>query len=189
MVFCFAGEKQTYLLHDTGLALGECNVAARLVADELDLNLATLAADLILIIVIVIGSGRTLALDATSLGGGRAIANRVRLVEVGGRGLVVLVGDVCHLVSPAAVVYDKGKASTQKADGPFFSFPVLLYCITTQRAQEGSVKGKKWWRCCFERGADGSILDLASSGEKRRGRGEVLCFLSQKPGWARALLD
>jgi hypothetical protein len=24
-----------------------------------------------------------------------------------------------------------------------------------------AVKGKKWWRCCFERGADGSILDLA----------------------------
>lgn len=22
-------------------------------------------------------------------------------------------------------------------------------------------KGKKWWRYCFERGADGSILDLA----------------------------
>lgn len=27
-------------------------------------------------------------------------------------------------------------------------------------------KGNKWWRCCFERGADGSILDLAV--ERRR---------------------
>jgi hypothetical protein len=28
-------------------------------------------------------------------------------------------------------------------------------------------KGKKWWRCCFERGADGSILDLADERRER----------------------
>jgi hypothetical protein len=44
------------LLHDSSLALGKCDVSARLVADELDLNLATLATALLVIIVVVVAS-------------------------------------------------------------------------------------------------------------------------------------
>jgi len=90
----------TNLLHDTSFALGEGDVATRLVADELDLNLATLAAALFVVVVIVVGRARARALDATALCGGIvAIADRMRLVEFGGRRLVVLVGDVGHFWS------------------------------------------------------------------------------------------
>lgn len=84
----------TYLLHDTSLALGKCNVATGLVVDELDLNLATLAAALLVIVIVVVGGAGTLALDASVLSDA-AVAN-LRLVEVGRRGLVVLIGDVGH---------------------------------------------------------------------------------------------
>lgn len=53
----------TYLLHDTRLALGEGNVAARLVLDELDLNLPALAAGLVIVVVVVVGR-RALAFGA-----------------------------------------------------------------------------------------------------------------------------
>jgi hypothetical protein len=46
----------TYLLHDAGLALGEGDVATRLILDELDLDLSALAAGLVIIIVVVVGS-------------------------------------------------------------------------------------------------------------------------------------
>lgn len=53
--------RTTYLLHDAGLALGEGDVPARLVLDELDLNLPALAARLVVIVVVVVGSrSRTL---------------------------------------------------------------------------------------------------------------------------------
>ncbi len=90
------GEQSTDLLHDAGLALGKGNVSARLVADELDLNLAALASALLVIVVVVVGRRSTLALDAARLGWRAAIANRVGVVEVGGRALVVLIGDVGH---------------------------------------------------------------------------------------------
>lgn len=83
------------LLHDTRLALGKGDVAARLVADELDLNLATLAAALLVIVVVVVGSWAR-SLDAAALVR-VAIADRVRVVELRGRRLVVLVGDVGHV--------------------------------------------------------------------------------------------
>lgn len=86
----------TDLLHDASLALGKGNVAARLVRDELDLNLATLAAALFVIIVIIVRRRRTLALDAARVGGRAAVADRVGVVNVVGGGLVVLVGDVGH---------------------------------------------------------------------------------------------
>ena len=38
-------------------------------------------------------------------------------------------------------------------------------------------KGKKWWRCCFERGADGPILNLERSG------GGLSLPALVKPGW------
>lgn len=87
--------KKTHLLHDAGLALGKGDVAARLVADELDLNLATLAAALLVIVVVVVGSWAR-SLDAAALVR-VAIAHRVRVVELRGRRLVVLVGDVGHV--------------------------------------------------------------------------------------------
>lgn len=69
----------------------------RLVADELDLNLAALTAALLVIIVVVVGRRWACALDAAALSGGAAIADRVRVVKVGGRRLVVLVCNVCHV--------------------------------------------------------------------------------------------
>lgn len=87
------------LLHDTGLALGKGDVATRLVANELDLDLATFAIALLIIIVVVVWCRSTLSLDTARLGSGVAIANGLGLVEFVGRGLVVLVGDVCHGVS------------------------------------------------------------------------------------------
>lgn len=49
-------EVESYLLHDSSLALGERNVSARFVADKLDLNLATLATALLVVIVVVVAS-------------------------------------------------------------------------------------------------------------------------------------
>lgn len=81
-----------YLLHDTGLALGEGDVTARLVLDELDLNLATLAAALLVVIVVVVGSitGAS-ALGATGLYGAIAVLELVVVVIIGG-GIVNDVG-------------------------------------------------------------------------------------------------
>lgn len=82
------------LLHDSRFPLGEGDVATRLVADKLDLNLPPLTAALLVVVVVIVGSGAR-SLDAATLAGG-AIANRMRVVELGGRRLVVLVGDVGH---------------------------------------------------------------------------------------------
>lgn len=84
----------TDLLHDTGLSLGKGDVATRLVADELDLNLATLAVTLLVIVVVVVSGRSALPLDAATLGWGSAAIASV-VVDLGGRGLVVL-GDVGH---------------------------------------------------------------------------------------------
>lgn len=58
-------ERSTYLLHDTSLSLGESNMPTRLVGDELDLNLATLAPWLVIIVVVVVGGSLTSSLDPT----------------------------------------------------------------------------------------------------------------------------
>lgn len=72
-------------------------MATRLIADELDFDLAALAAALLVVIIIVIGRGRAGALNAAGLVVvGIAIAHGMRLVELGGRGLFVLIGDVGH---------------------------------------------------------------------------------------------
>lgn len=47
---------EAYLLHNSSLTLGKRDVATRLVADELDLNLATLTAALLVIVVVVVAS-------------------------------------------------------------------------------------------------------------------------------------
>lgn len=85
----------TDLLHDTGLSLGESDVATRLVADELDLNLAALAAALLVIIIVVVGGRSALSLDAATLSCGSIAIAGVGVVDLSGRGLVVL-GDVGH---------------------------------------------------------------------------------------------
>lgn len=73
-------------------------MTTRLITNKLDLNLATLTATLLVIIVIIVGDTSTRPLDATALvRSGIAIAN-VRIVQLVGRGLVVLVCDVGHFL-------------------------------------------------------------------------------------------
>lgn len=89
------GRRGTNLLHDASLALGECDVATRLVTDELDLNLATLAIALLVIIIIVVGC-RASALNAATLTSNWVAIADVRVIKFGGRRLVVGIGDVGH---------------------------------------------------------------------------------------------
>ena len=88
----------TNLLHDTGLALREGDVATRLVSDELDLDLAALATWLVIVVVLVIGGRWALTLDSTVLVGcSVSVAYGVRIVKYRWAGLLVLVGDVGHV--------------------------------------------------------------------------------------------
>jgi hypothetical protein len=70
-------------------------VSTRLVGDELNLNLSTLATGLIIVIVVVVGGRWSLAFDATVITDRIAISDGM-FVEGGGRPLVVLIGDVGH---------------------------------------------------------------------------------------------
>lgn len=88
----------TYLLHDASLPLGECDVAARFVANKLDLDLAALTAALLVIIVVVVHSASALALDATALDNIDAVANGLTLVQISRRSLIVLIRDIGHVV-------------------------------------------------------------------------------------------
>ena len=74
-------DKRTDLLHNTSLALGKGDVSTRLVADELDLNLATLATALLVIVVLIVSSSLALALHAVE-----AHRGRIALVSDVGRG-------------------------------------------------------------------------------------------------------
>lgn len=87
----------TYLLHDACLALREGDVSTRLVADELDLDLATLAVALLVIIVVVVRCAGAGTLNTAAFGSSRGAVASV-VIEVGGRRLVVLVRDVGHCV-------------------------------------------------------------------------------------------
>ena len=85
-------------------------MATRLVGDELDLNLAPLAATLLVIIVVVLSDAGSLTLHPTRLGGGSAIADGVAVVNVVGGGLVVLLGNVGHFCRRHCKWYhEKGK--------------------------------------------------------------------------------
>jgi hypothetical protein len=106
-------------------------MAARLVADELDLNLATLTAALLIIIVVVVASWRTLALDTARLCG-VAIAN-VLLIELGRRGLVVLICDVGHGVWELIIV-SNGLGLNYLKKGR------ALVCITTNNRDRKNKK-------------------------------------------------
>ena len=85
------GKGPTYLLHDTSLSLGEGDMATRLVLNELDLDLAPLATGLVIVIIVVVGSAGTRALDASALE--RAIAV-LQIVVGGGRVGLVIVGEL-----------------------------------------------------------------------------------------------
>lgn len=88
--------RATYLLHDARLPLRKGNVPPRLITDKLNLDLPSLSATLIIVVVVILGAG-SLALDAAGLvGGSIAVSDGVLLGDVGGRRLVVLVGDVAH---------------------------------------------------------------------------------------------
>ena len=101
-------EDGTYLLHNTGLPLGEGDVATRLVGDELDLNLATLASTLLIVVVVIVGHAGTGALDTARLGA--AVADGMAVVEIVRRRLVVLVGNVGHCLTTILRGYhEKGK--------------------------------------------------------------------------------
>jgi hypothetical protein len=94
----------TYLLHDAGLALGEGDVATRLVGDELDLDFSSLAATLVIVVVVVVGDALSRALGATALSSGRgAIADGVGIVELDRRLLIVLISDVGHYCRDSAI--------------------------------------------------------------------------------------
>ena len=83
--FIIEEERATNLFHDACLTLRERNVATRLITDELDLNLATLAAAFLIVIIVIVGSAGALALGAAALG------DVAGLLQVVGRGLVVLI--------------------------------------------------------------------------------------------------
>ena len=86
------GNDATDLLHDTRLALRECDVATRLVGDELDLNLSSLTSGLIIVIIVVVGGCWPLAFDAATVG----IAVSDGVVVEGGRRAFIVIGDVGH---------------------------------------------------------------------------------------------
>lgn len=69
----------THLLHNTGLPLGESNMPTRLILNKLDLDLATLTAGLVIIIIFVVGA-HAVALGATGIG---AVAGKV--IVTGGK--------------------------------------------------------------------------------------------------------
>lgn len=80
---------ETHLLHNTSLTLGEGNVSPRFILDELDFNLASLASRLVVVIVVVVGSAGSLALDAAILSALNSIAIANGIV-VAGRGMLVV---------------------------------------------------------------------------------------------------
>lgn len=85
--------RQTYLLHNTSLTLGKGNVTTRLVLDELDLDLATLTARLVIVIVVVLGA------HAAALGtaGVSAVARLLQVVVVWRELLLTDSGHIGHL--------------------------------------------------------------------------------------------
>jgi hypothetical protein len=79
----------TYLLHDARFPLGECDVTARLVRDELDLDLASLTTSLLIVVIVVVGChGVSWSLDTS----------RIIAVEIIARGWIVEAGRwICNV--------------------------------------------------------------------------------------------
>jgi hypothetical protein len=84
---------ETHLLHNTSFALGESNVSPRFVLDELDLNLASLASWLVIVVIVVVGRAGSRTLDATVLSALDSIAIANARVVVAGRGVLVVFGE------------------------------------------------------------------------------------------------
>lgn len=132
----------SYLLHNAGLALGKGDVASRFIVDKLDLNLATLTTSLLVIVVVVVGGAGALTLDATVLADA-AIADRVRLVEVAGRALVVLISDVGHGCQLLVRKVSRGKERQFGGDAPLSVVPMDL-CLFWRQAERLC-----WYGCRF----------------------------------------
>ena len=82
-----------HLLHYTGFPLREGNVTTRLVLNELDVNLSSLAPRLVIVVVIVVGSSRNAwTLDAPSI----AVAVAGQRVVSAGTVLGIGILDVGH---------------------------------------------------------------------------------------------
>lgn len=79
------------LLHDTRLALRECDVTTRFIGNELDLNLSSLASRLVIVVIVVVGSRWALAFDTAII-----VAVSESVVIEGGWGAFSVVGDVGH---------------------------------------------------------------------------------------------
>lgn len=143
------------LLHYTGLPLRKGDVAARLVADELDFNLAPLASALVAIIVAVVRCCAG-SLHASRFGRRAAIANTVGAIEVVGRTLVVLIRNLGHCrvfesrpmgridvlcaITPVVVdVYHHNGLEKARSGGDAVSsvVPMDLYWIWSEAEREG----------------------------------------------------
>lgn len=86
-------EGDANLLHDAGLALGESDVATRLILDEFDLDLSSFTTRLVVVIIIVVASTHTRAFGAAVLEG--AVAGSSQFI-LGRRMLLVSDTDVGH---------------------------------------------------------------------------------------------
>ena len=88
----------SYLLHDAGLALREGDVTTRLVLDEFDVNLPPFATGLVVVVVVVVASGRTdpspfhTAVLCTAV----AVAGAEGIVASRGGVLIIRIGNVRH---------------------------------------------------------------------------------------------
>lgn len=89
-------------------------MATRLVADKLDLDLATLAAALLILIVIVVDCAGACPLGAAALSDGVAVG--LGLVEVR-RSLVVLIRDLSHFGCVRVPSKRLGISKTKKEEG------------------------------------------------------------------------
>jgi hypothetical protein len=64
----FGRERASYLLHDSSLALGESDVSTRLILNELDFNLSSLATGFVIVVVVIVESTLARTLDTAIFG-------------------------------------------------------------------------------------------------------------------------
>lgn len=112
-----------YLLHDTGLPLGEGNVATRFILNKLDFDLPALATGLVFIIIVVVARrAHARAFGAAVVsgsGGGGAVAGLLQLV-LGGRG-ILLGGDGRHVSHDGATKREETRRGrARRVNGELF---------------------------------------------------------------------
>jgi hypothetical protein len=136
---------ETYLLHDTSLALREGDVPTRLILDELDLDLSTLAARLVIVVVLVVGSC-TRTLDAAVLHAHGAIA----VVVDGGRRVLVVLGDFAgHGVESRCRLVTRGVWRTRALNclrRSVGSWQAFLRWASSQNVTERTADSLSWVR-------------------------------------------